>query len=151
VAGLISSRGKPLAGLATLLVAAGLAVVAGASPAKLFDSDGASAEQVDVDTAQLMAGFRRARAQRTERLLHSKTVLGVPRRKLESIADCESHSDPRSIGGGGLYRGKYQFDRGTWASVGGKGDPVKAPELEQDRRAAILLTRSGSNPWPSCG
>jgi hypothetical protein len=98
-----------------------------------------------------MAGFRRARAQRTERLLHSQTVLGVPRRKLESIADCESHGDPRSIGGGGLYRGKYQFDRATWASVGGKGDPVKAPELEQDRRAAILLTRSGSNPWPSCG
>lgn len=78
-------------------------------------------------------------------------VLGVPRKKLERIADCESHGDPRAISSGGLYRGKYQFDRGTWASMGGKGDPAKASELEQDRRAAMLLKSSGSNPWPVCG
>ena len=49
------------------------------------------------------------------------------------------------------YRGKYQFDYGTWASVGGSGDPAAAPEVEQDYRAALLYVRGGSSPWPICG
>jgi hypothetical protein len=71
--------------------------------------------------------------------------------QLEAIAACESGGNPSAIGGGGAYRGKYQFDYGTWASVGGSGDPAAAPEAEQDKRAAMLLARSGSNPWPVCG
>jgi len=70
---------------------------------------------------------------------------------LESIAQCESHGDPRAISANGSYRGKYQFDFGTWASVGGKGDPAAASETEQDRRAAMLYKRSGATPWPVCG
>jgi hypothetical protein len=70
---------------------------------------------------------------------------------LERIAACESHGNPRAIGGGGAFRGKYQFTYGTWASVGGKGDPAVAREAEQDRRAAILLRRSGTSAWPVCG
>ena len=69
---------------------------------------------------------------------------------LDKIAQCESHGDPRAIGGGGMYRGKYQFNVGTWQSVGGKGDPAKASEAEQDKRAAILLERSGPGQWPVC-
>jgi hypothetical protein len=69
---------------------------------------------------------------------------------LERIAACESGGDPRAIGGGGLYRGKYQFMAGTWEAVGGSGDPAAAPEAEQDRRAAILLQRSGPGQWPVC-
>ncbi len=49
------------------------------------------------------------------------------------------------------FRGKYQFDYGTWARVGGSGDPAAAPEAEQDRRAAMLYARAGSSPWPVCG
>jgi hypothetical protein len=71
--------------------------------------------------------------------------------QLEAIAACESGGNPRAIGGGGAYRGKYQFDYGTWASVGGSGDPAAAPEGEQDRRAAMLLQRAGTSPWPVCG
>jgi Transglycosylase-like domain len=71
--------------------------------------------------------------------------------QLEAIAQCESGGDPTAIGGGGLYRGKYQFTYGTWQSVGGSGDPAAAPEGEQDRRAAILLARSGTGQWPVCG
>jgi hypothetical protein len=71
--------------------------------------------------------------------------------QLQAIAACESGGDPRSIGGGGAFRGKYQFTYGTWASVGGKGDPAAAPEAEQDKRAQMLLDRSGSSPWPVCG
>jgi hypothetical protein len=70
---------------------------------------------------------------------------------LASIAACESGGDPRAIGGGGTFRGKYQFDHGTWASVGGRGDPAAAPALEQDRRAAMLYARAGAAPWPVCG
>jgi hypothetical protein len=69
---------------------------------------------------------------------------------LERIAACESHGNPRAIGGGGAFRGKYQFTYGTWAAVGGKGDPAAAPEAEQDRLAAILLRRTGGSAWPVC-
>jgi hypothetical protein len=70
---------------------------------------------------------------------------------LRSIAACESGGNPRAVGGGGTFRGKYQFDYGTWARVGGSGDPAAAPEIEQDRRAALLYARGGSSPWPVCG
>ena len=71
--------------------------------------------------------------------------------QLEAIAACESGGDPTAIGGGGLYRGKYQFSYETWASVGGSGDPAAAPEAEQDARAAALLARDGAGHWPVCG
>jgi hypothetical protein len=70
---------------------------------------------------------------------------------LQSIAACESGGDPHAIGGGGLYRGKYQMTTSAWASVGGSGDPAGAPESEQDRRAAMLLAQSGPGQWPVCG
>ena len=92
--------------------------------------------------------FRREQARR---LRSSPYVAGVPRSTLEAIASCESGGDPRSVSSDGTYRGKYQFSYSTWASVGGEGDPARAGELEQDMRAAMLLTRSGSSPWPVCG
>jgi hypothetical protein len=70
---------------------------------------------------------------------------------LAAIARCESGGDPRAVSGGGRYRGKYQFDRKTWRSVGGRGDPARATEAEQDRRAAALLRARGTAPWPVCG
>jgi hypothetical protein len=76
---------------------------------------------------------------------------GAASPQLQAIAACESGGNPSAIGGGGAFRGKYQFDYGTWASVGGSGDPAAAPEAEQDARAAALLARSGTSPWPVCG
>lgn len=70
---------------------------------------------------------------------------------LQAIAECESGGDPTAIGGGGLYRGKYQFSVATWRAVGGTGDPAAAPEAEQDRRAIILYEQSGPGQWPVCG
>lgn len=70
---------------------------------------------------------------------------------LERIAACESGGNPSAIGGGGRFRGKYQFTYETWAGVGGSGDPAAASEGEQDRRAAILYARSGPGQWPVCG
>lgn len=70
---------------------------------------------------------------------------------LERIARCESGGNPRAVSPGGHYRGKYQFDYGTWRSVGGTGDPAAASEGEQDYRAARLYQARGPQPWPICG
>jgi soluble lytic murein transglycosylase-like protein len=77
--------------------------------------------------------------------------VGVDQSTLDAIAACESGGDPTAVDSSGTYRGKYQFDLGTWASVGGSGDPAAAPEAEQDYRAALLMSQAGSSPWPVCG
>jgi hypothetical protein len=79
--------------------------------------------------------------------------VGAPVRasaQLERIAQCESGGDPTAVSADGRYRGKYQFSRATWRAMGGTGDPAAAPEAEQDRRAAELLRRAGTSPWPNC-
>ena len=70
---------------------------------------------------------------------------------LDRIAQCESGGDPTAVSADGTYRGKYQFDRGTWQRMGGTGDPADAPEAEQDRVAAKLFAARGTAPWPNCG
>jgi len=70
--------------------------------------------------------------------------------RLRRIALCESGGDPTAVSADGRYRGKYQFSRATWRAMGGKGDPAAAPEAEQDARAAKLLRRHGTAPWPNC-
>ena len=113
-------------------------------------------------TRRAIKRFQRSRGLKADGLLGPRTLKALaidpdgvvvsasldPR--LEQIAQCESGGDPRAISASGQYRGKYQFDRETWRSVGGRGDPAKAPEREQDRRAAKLLARDGTKPWPNC-
>lgn len=91
----------------------------------------------------------KARKEQREKFAHLPG--GVSIEMLESIASCESGGDPKVVSSDGSYRGKYQFDYGTWESVGGHGDPAAASEVEQDYRAALLYSRSGSSPWPVCG
>lgn len=69
---------------------------------------------------------------------------------LEAIARCESGGNPATNTGNGFY-GKYQFDLGTWQSVGGTGLPSDASEAEQNMRAAKLYEQRGAAPWPVCG
>ena len=73
----------------------------------------------------------------------------VPR-VLRLIAQCESGGNPRAVSPGGTYRGKYQFARSTWRSLGGRGDPARAPEWKQDKLALKLYRREGLDPWPAC-
>jgi hypothetical protein len=96
---------------------------------------------------------RRAEARRRERRAERRRERGGGGASpaLEAIAACESGGDPTAIGGGGMYRGKYQFSRETWASVGGSGDPAAASEAEQDKRAAMLYAQGGAGHWPVCG
>ncbi len=70
---------------------------------------------------------------------------------LAAIRACESGGNYAAVSSNGRYRGAYQFDRQTWASVGGSGDPAAASPGEQDARAARLQSQRGSNPWPNCG
>jgi hypothetical protein len=73
-------------------------------------------------------------------------------RVLREIAECESGGDPRAVSSNGLYRGKYQFMRSTWESLGGRGDdPADASEALQDRIALKLYRQQGVSPWPACG
>jgi TolA-binding protein len=99
--------------------------------------------------AEERAAARKRQREREEQF--AELPGGVSISTLEAIASCESGGDPTAVSSDGTYRGKYQFDYGTWESVGGSGDPAAAPEAEQDYRAALLYTQSGSSPWPVCG
>ncbi|MGH2981069.1 MAG: transglycosylase family protein [Solirubrobacterales bacterium] len=101
---------------------------------------------IDVHVRRIRAEQRRKRERAFANLPG-----GVSQETLDAIASCESGGDPTAVSSDGSYRGKYQFDYGTWASVGGSGDPAVAPEAEQDHRAALLYAQSGSSPWPVCG
>jgi hypothetical protein len=79
------------------------------------------------------------------------SVGSAPNATLAKIAACESGGDPTAVSPSGQYRGKYQFDRQTWAANGGSGDPAAASEATQDRIAAKLLADRGTAPWPVCG
>jgi hypothetical protein len=94
---------------------------------------------------------REAKAARREEEKFAQLPGGVTMETLESIAACESGGNPEAVSPEGTYRGLFQFDQGTWESVGGHGDPAAAPEAEQDYRAALLYSESGSSPWPVCG
>ena len=119
------------------------APVSTAAPFEGLALDKARLEDEARDRAR--AAQRRARARRRE-----AAPVAVPGH-LQAIAACESGGNPRAIGGGGAFRGKYQFTVATWQAMGGSGDPAAAPEAEQDRRAAMLYARSGATPWPVCG
>ncbi len=105
---------------------------------------------IDTVTHQIRVE-RRAAVRKQRQEMFAALPGGVTIETLESIAACESGGDPTVVSSDGSYRGKYQFDYGTWESVGGSGDPAAAPEDEQDYRAALLYSQSGSSPWPVCG
>jgi len=124
--------------------------LAPAVPAPLFEpGTGLRAEMRRA--ARRIRKERRARLRRERREAFASLPGGVSIETLESIASCESGGNPAAVSSDGSYRGKYQFDYGTWESVGGSGDPAAAPEAEQDYRAALLYSQSGSSPWPICG
>jgi hypothetical protein len=94
---------------------------------------------------------RELRAVRRERAHYRAAFRRVPRSTLDAIASCESHGNPRAIGGGGAYRGMFQMTFHIWSAVGGHGDPAAAPASEQYYRAALVYSRYGSGQWPVCG
>jgi resuscitation-promoting factor RpfA len=65
------------------------------------------------------------------------------------LRQCESGGRYGIVSANGRYYGAYQFDLGTWRSVGGPGMPHKASPAEQDFRALYLYRMRGWQPW-SC-
>jgi Transglycosylase-like domain len=125
--------------------------LADAKPALPAFSSGRSLQAEMRKAAHRIQAARRAKARREQREAFATLPGGVSQSTLDAIGACESGGDPTAVSSDGSYRGKYQFDYGTWASVGGSGDPAAAPEQEQDYRAALLYAQSGSSPWPVCG
>jgi hypothetical protein len=68
-------------------------------------------------------------------------------------SECESGGDPNAIGGGGTYRGAFQFMRQTWRSAPKSpgGDPIDYKWRTQAVVAVSLKHREGTRPWPNCG
>ena len=75
------------------------------------------------------------------------------RRWARKTAECESGRDPNAIGGGGIYRGAFQFMRSTWANAPKSpgGDPINYRYRTQAVVAIALKNRDGAQHWPVCG
>jgi peptidoglycan hydrolase-like protein with peptidoglycan-binding domain len=161
--------------LASLSLAAGAATAADRQPAKVVRSSGSTVTALQralgipadgiygPQTRRAVRRFQRSHGLTVDGIAGPQTLaaLGLTARGasaeedaatvLERIAQCESGGDPTAVSRDGRYFGKYQFSRPTWRSVGGRGNPARASEAEQDRRAAILYEREGTAPWPVCG
>ncbi|WSF21788.1 ubiquitin-like domain-containing protein [Streptomyces sp. NBC_01353] len=68
-----------------------------------------------------------------------------------ALAACESGGRPNAVDPSGTYGGLYQFDPGTWRSLGGSGTAQNASASEQTFRAKKLYVQRGASPWPHCG
>ena len=159
----MSIRSKLIAPALAAALAGGLAAQATGAPPE-SDKRGGELKVLEQPTERLERSIdvHEMRLERLERRqerrqearepeFRAPESFGVSQATLDAIASCESGGDPTAVSADGTYRGKYQFDSGTWASMGGSGDPAAAPEAEQDMRAAMLYAQSGSSPWPICG
>lgn len=82
--------------------------------------------------------------------VRARTVPGAAHLNWRALAHCESGGNPHAVNPAGYY-GLYQFDVGTWRSVGGSGLPTSASAGEQTYRAKLLYKQRGRSPWPTCG
>jgi murein DD-endopeptidase MepM/ murein hydrolase activator NlpD len=95
---------------------------------------------------------RKARATRSETRTTSTRSSGKANLSgaWAKVANCESSGNPRAVNPAGYY-GLFQFDKQTWRSVGGSGNPASASAAEQLMRAKKLYAQRGASPWPVCG
>ena len=84
--------------------------------------------------------------------IYRRTSTGE-KRWARRTAECESGGNPRAIGGGGAYRGAFQFLRSTWKTSPKSpgGDPIRYTYRVQAVVAIMLRRQAGSSPWPVCG
>ena len=75
------------------------------------------------------------------------------RRWARRTSECESGGDPNAIGGGGRYRGAFQFMKSTWRTSPKSpgGDPIRYTYKTQAVVAVKLTKRDGAGHWPVCG
>ncbi len=128
---------------------AALSLLAGAT----VGIPGASGASGGVGTGSSGGGHPAAKrlADRYERLWSS--FPRVARRWAHKTSQCESGGNPRAIGGGGIYRGAFQFLKSTWRSSPRSpgGDPIAFSYRTQAVVAVLLKRRDGAGHWPVCG
>ncbi len=123
-----------------------LAMIAGAASADASNGGvGTGAASSDKGSRNSSSGNRYDRSWRK-----------APRRQkrwARATSECESGGNPRAIGGGGRYRGAFQFMRQTWraAPKSPGGDPIRYNWRTQAVVALALKRKEGSRPWPVCG
>ena len=78
---------------------------------------------------------------------------GSDKRWAKTTSKCESGGDPKAIGGGGAYRGAFQFMKSTWRTSPKSpgGDPIAYSYRTQAVVALLLRERDGESHWPVCG
>lgn len=145
-------QNKLVTAACAIAVALGLTTAAGAAQSESHLVV-RPAERFPISLATDRVQLQRAqdRKPKRERAESFGLAAGVSQATLDAIAACESGGNPAAVDASGTYYGKYQFDTGTWASVGGSGSPAAASEAEQDYRASLLYSQAGSSPWPVCG
>ena len=74
-----------------------------------------------------------------------------PGRCCTSIAACESGGNPRAVGGGGAFRGKYQFDYGTWARSAAAAIPRPRPRPSRIAAPRCSTRAPARRPGRSAG
>jgi hypothetical protein len=94
----------------------------------------------------------KASHKRTYDRIFKRNVSKKNKRWAKRVARCESGANPNAIGGGGLYRGAFQFMRSTWRTAPRSpgGDPVDYSYKTQAFVAVRLKARVGGSPWPNC-
>jgi hypothetical protein len=126
------------------VVMAVVAMIAGVASADAGASDGGIGTGDDPDTTSTRSGKYATWWQNTSRR---------NKRWARRTSECESGGDPRAIGGGGTYRGAFQFTRRTWRTSPRSpgGDPIRYSWRTQAVVAVALKKRDGTGHWPVCG
>jgi hypothetical protein len=133
-------------------------VIAAAATALTFFLLGMLASQASAGTGGVGSTTATAGGSSTERVgtKYERIWDRLPasdKRWARSTSECESGGDPDAIGGGGIYRGAFQFMRSTWAASPKSpgGDPIAYPYRTQAVVAILLKNRDGAQHWPVCG
>jgi Transglycosylase-like domain len=137
-----AARAKPRIVLLVTAALAALAVAGASSIPPAGASSGSGAVSTDGPSAQ---------ASKYESLWVQMSR--SDKRWARSTAECESGGDPDAIGGGGLYRGAFQFMKSTWrnAPKSPGGDPIDYGYRTQAVVAVALMRKDGAGHWPNCG
>ena len=125
-----------------------IAAVALTAPAALAGGSGG----VGVDGKSAEGGVPTAGQKAKYARLWSR-VGSRDRRWARRTSKCESGRNPKAIGGGGAFRGAFQFMRSTWrhAPKSPGGDPIAYNYKTQAVVAVALKRREGRGHWPTCG
>jgi hypothetical protein len=94
-----------------------------------------------------------AKRHRAHKSIYEQLRKRIPawfRAALNRLGQCENSGQYDTVANNGFY-GRYQFDLGTWRSLGYYNDPATASPAQQDWAAYRLYRQRGTQPWPHCG